>query len=54
MKQMGVGGTDTWSTRAAPIKKYRIPAKHYNYSFWIIPYQKSMGEINKAAKMKGE
>lgn len=34
---MGVGGNDSWSKNAAPIKKYRIPAGNYEYSFWIKP-----------------
>ncbi|MBU2869439.1 glycoside hydrolase family 2 TIM barrel-domain containing protein [Colwellia sp. E2M01] len=34
-KQMGVGGTDSWSSLAAPIAKYQIPAGKYNYSFTI-------------------
>ena len=34
---MGVGGNDSWSKNAAPIKKYRIPAGNYEYSFWLKP-----------------
>jgi len=52
MKQMGVGGINTWDIRAAPLNKYRIPAKHYSYSFWMIPYQKSMGELGQVKKIK--
>ncbi|MGJ8679098.1 glycoside hydrolase family 2 TIM barrel-domain containing protein [Paraglaciecola sp.] len=33
--QAGVGGNDTWSPKAAPIKKYQIPAGNYKYSFSI-------------------
>ena len=35
--QMGVGGNDSWSDVAAPLEKYQIPAKEYNYSFYILP-----------------
>jgi beta-galactosidase len=36
--QMGVGGNDSWSEVAAPLEKYQIPAKDYNYSFYIVPF----------------
>ncbi len=39
-KQMGVGGDDSWGAR--PHKKYRIPAKTYEFSFDIIPFAKKM------------
>lgn len=32
-RQMGVGGDDAWSMRSKPYEEFRIPAKHYNYSF---------------------
>ncbi|WP_146399432.1 glycoside hydrolase family 2 TIM barrel-domain containing protein [Planctomycetes bacterium CA13] len=32
-RQMGVGGTDSWSPKALPIKKYQIPAGTYVWSF---------------------
>lgn len=34
-KQAGIGGNDSWSKKAAPIEKYKIPAGDYNYSFTI-------------------
>ncbi|MFA9390242.1 MAG: glycoside hydrolase family 2 TIM barrel-domain containing protein [Prolixibacteraceae bacterium] len=37
LKQMGVGGNDSWSSVAAPLEKYQIPAKNYSYSFILIP-----------------
>ncbi|WMI65209.1 glycoside hydrolase family 2 TIM barrel-domain containing protein [Aestuariibaculum sp. YM273] len=40
-KQMGVGGDDSWSRKALPHKQFRLPAKHYNYSFLIEPIEKS-------------
>lgn len=36
-QHMGVGGNDSWSKNAAPIKKYRIPSRNYDYSFWLKP-----------------
>ena len=35
MKQMGVGGDDSWGAR--PLPKYRIPAGDYNFRFRIFP-----------------
>jgi beta-galactosidase len=35
--QMGVGGNDSWSDVGAPLDKYQIPAKAYNYSFYLLP-----------------
>jgi beta-galactosidase len=35
--QMGVGGNDSWSDNAAPLKKYQIPARNYTYSFYMFP-----------------
>jgi len=32
-RQMGVGGFNSWSMKAAPALEYRIPAKSYSYSF---------------------
>ena len=37
LKQMGVGGNDSWSDVAAPLEKYQIPARNYKYTFWIKP-----------------
>ena len=37
LKQMGVGGNDSWSEVAAPLQKYQIPARDYHYAFRIIP-----------------
>jgi beta-galactosidase len=38
LKQMGIGGNDSWSNVGAPLKKYQIPAKNYSYRFYIKPY----------------
>lgn len=35
MKQMGVGGNNSWGAR--PLKQYRIPAREYEYEFVIRP-----------------
>ncbi|MFT4093390.1 MAG: glycoside hydrolase family 2 TIM barrel-domain containing protein [Niabella sp.] len=35
LKQMGVGGNDSWSEVAAPLDKYQIKAGSYHYSFYI-------------------
>ena len=35
--QNGVGGTDTWSSKARPYDKYRLLEKEYSYGFWIVP-----------------
>ncbi|WP_324757183.1 glycoside hydrolase family 2 TIM barrel-domain containing protein [Sphingobacterium thalpophilum] len=37
LKQMGVGGNDTWTDVSQPLAKYQIPAKDYSYSFYLIP-----------------
>jgi beta-galactosidase len=36
-KQMGVGGTDSWSPKALPLEHYRIPSGHYAFSFSFRP-----------------
>lgn len=37
LKQMGVGGNDTWSQKALPLNQYRILPGKYNYAFVLIP-----------------
>jgi beta-galactosidase len=37
LKQMGVGGNDSWSRRAFPMEKYQIKPATYEYSFKMIP-----------------
>ncbi len=37
LKQMGVGGNNSWSDVSAPLEKYQVPARNYQYSFWIHP-----------------
>lgn len=36
--QMGVGGNDSWSDVAAPLDQYMIKGKHFNYSFYLVPF----------------
>lgn len=35
--QMGVGGNDSWSEVGMPLPQYRVPAKPYRYSFYLLP-----------------
>ena len=35
--QMGVGGNDSWSPVGRALEQYRIPAKNYTYSFYLVP-----------------
>ncbi|WP_372772535.1 glycoside hydrolase family 2 TIM barrel-domain containing protein [Mangrovibacterium sp.] len=37
LKQMGVGGNDSWSDVAAPEPQYQIPAGTYRYAFYLMP-----------------
>ena len=41
LKQMGIGGNTSWNSFAAPLEKYQIPARDYQYSFWIKPITKN-------------
>jgi beta-galactosidase len=43
--QMGVGGNDSWSNVAAPLQQYQIPAKNYNYSFYLLPFEGKREEL---------
>ncbi len=45
LKQMGVGGDDTWTKRARSHEEYRIQSGTYDYSFYIVPF---------SSKIKGE
>lgn len=35
--QMGVGGNDSWSEVSQPLPQYQIPAKEYQYTFYLMP-----------------
>jgi beta-galactosidase len=43
LKQMGVGGNDTWSDVSAPLDKYQIKAANYHYSFYLMPFDFKVG-----------
>jgi beta-galactosidase len=50
---MGVGGNDRWSDVAAPLEKYQVPARDYNYTFYLVPFnakQKTAGVRAKEIK----
>ncbi len=40
LKQMGVGGYNTWSTSALPQEEYRIKNQPYQYRYRLIPFEK--------------
>jgi beta-galactosidase len=43
-KQMGVGGDNSWGR---PVhKEYTLPVKLYKYSFKLLPFDKSDGDLN--------
>ncbi len=47
LKTMGVGGNTSWGEMSIPEPQYLIPAKDYNYSFYIKPFaakKKDMSE----------
>jgi beta-galactosidase len=48
--QMGVGGNDSWSDVGAPLTKYQIQAKAYNYSFYLFPCKTNKDKIIKVSK----
>jgi beta-galactosidase len=39
LKQMGVGGNDSWSDVSAPLPQYQIKAGNHQYGFYIKPIQ---------------
>ncbi|TKG92965.1 DUF4981 domain-containing protein [Puteibacter caeruleilacunae] len=40
LKQMGVGGTTSWASKAYPRPNYRLKNKEMSYSYMIVPYRK--------------
>ena len=53
LKQMGVGGNDSWSPIGAPIEKYQISSGNYHYGFYLLPCQTAILDIGiKAKKIK--
>ncbi|MCF7804525.1 MAG: DUF4981 domain-containing protein [Candidatus Marinimicrobia bacterium] len=52
-KQQGVGGTNSWSERARALSEYRLPtSESYNYTFYLQPYSKEMGELRDVANYR--
>ena len=47
LKQMGIGGNDSWSSVGAPIEKYQIQAKDYKYSFYLVPFNFNKGGLDR-------
>ncbi|RKD90303.1 glycoside hydrolase family 2 TIM barrel-domain containing protein [Mangrovibacterium diazotrophicum] len=47
LKQMGVGGNDSWSIVAAPEPQYQIPSGTYHYHFYLVPFAAGKNETNK-------
>ncbi|MEL0456038.1 glycoside hydrolase family 2 TIM barrel-domain containing protein [Flavobacteriaceae bacterium SZ-1-7] len=45
--QMGIGGNDSWSPVGAPMEKYQIPSKDYEYSFYLVPFKLNKNGLNK-------
>ena len=48
----GVGGNDSWSINARPIKKYRLLEKEYNFGFKLVPFakEKDLQELYRYSK----
>ncbi|MFG6685756.1 glycoside hydrolase family 2 TIM barrel-domain containing protein [Mariniflexile sp. HNIBRBA6329] len=47
LRQMGIGGNDSWSPVAAPLEKYQIPSKDYKYSFYLVPFKSNKEGLDK-------
>lgn len=41
LRQMGVGGNDSWSAVAQPLPQYQIPSGSYRYAFSLFPIRRS-------------
>ncbi|WBL23376.1 glycoside hydrolase family 2 TIM barrel-domain containing protein [Zunongwangia sp. HRR-M8] len=52
LKQMGVGGNDSWSPVGQPLEKYQIPSQNYEYSFFLIPFKKGTNLKDNLQKFK--
>ena len=50
LKQMGIGGNDSWSPVSAPLEKYQIPSKNYQYSFYMVPFHSAKASLEKNIK----
>ncbi len=50
LKQMGVGGNDSWTDLAAPLPQYQLQAKPYHYTFYLMPAKTEPLEAGTLAK----
>ncbi|MFC5283556.1 glycoside hydrolase family 2 TIM barrel-domain containing protein [Pedobacter alpinus] len=54
LKQMGVGGNDSWSDVSAPLPQFQIKSGNYHYSFYLKPVnsvdEKSLTSLYKKLK----
>jgi beta-galactosidase len=50
LKQMGVGGNDSWSDVAAPLPQYQLQAKPYHYTFYLKPLNVDAAKLGDMAK----
>jgi len=48
--QMGVGGNDSWTLVAQPLKKYQIKSGDYQYSFYLMPFSGSKNQLENSLK----
>lgn len=46
LRQMGVGGNDSWSEVAAPLDQFQIPARNYKYSFYLLPIAEKPAQVS--------
>lgn len=51
LKQMGVGGNDSWSIVSQPLDQYKIPSGDYKYTFYIKPISGKTDESVVAKKI---
>ncbi|MFV0377721.1 MAG: glycoside hydrolase family 2 TIM barrel-domain containing protein [Mangrovibacterium sp.] len=46
LKQMGVGGNDTWSDVAQPEPQYQIKSGDYRYAFYVLPMNAGKKDVS--------
>ena len=52
-RQMGVGGTDTWTPMSKALPKYQLPtSKSYEYHYYLKPYDKNMGPLRDVSNFR--
>jgi beta-galactosidase len=52
LRQMGVGGNDTWSEIAAPLEQYQIPARSYRYAFHLCPTDRPLAPADATRRVR--